>query len=106
MTPCFMRHIFRTLFIIVNSGIFMPIQPFCGIFRTQCNSCIFKALPYSESGISTIIHNMFETNFSFHLKQRTTGKVQFLLFRRFLLLPTKFSFLEKDLALYNNFMKF
>ena len=74
MTPCIMRHIFRTLLLIVNSGIFMLIQPFCGIFRTQCNSCIFKALPYSESGISTTIHNIFETNFSFHLKQRTTGK--------------------------------
>ena len=40
------------------------------------------------------IHQIFETSSSFHVKQCTTGKVQFLLFRRFLLEPTKFSFLK------------
>ena len=44
----------------------------------------------------TIIHNMLETNSSFHVKQRTTGKVQFPFFRRLLLVPTKFSFHEED----------
>ena len=41
---------------------------------------------------ATIIHKIFETNSSFHVKQRTPGKVQFLFFRRFLLVLTKFSF--------------
>ena len=25
------------------------IQPYCGIFRTLCNSCIFRTMPYSKS---------------------------------------------------------
>ena len=29
--------------------LFRHIQPYCGIFKTMCNSCIFKTLPYSES---------------------------------------------------------
>ena len=45
---------------------------------------------------STIIHKIFETNSSFHLKYSTTGKVQFLFFRRFLLVLTKFSFRVED----------
>ena len=36
----------------------------------------------------TTIHKIFETNSSFHAKQRTTGK--FLFFRRFLLVLTNF----------------
>ena len=44
----------------------------------------------------TIIHRAFETNSSFHVKQRTTAKVQFLYFRRFLLVLTKLSFREGD----------
>ena len=56
-----MRHIqnpglFRTLSFIINSDIFSHIhvlfkhiQPYCGIFGTLCNSCIFKTLLYSES---------------------------------------------------------
>ena len=44
--------------IIINSNIFrhihvllrhIPIKPYCGIFSTLCNSCIFSTLPYSES---------------------------------------------------------
>ena len=53
---CIIWYIFRTLFIIVNSDIFnhihalfRHIQPYCGIFRTLCNSCIFKTLSYSKS---------------------------------------------------------
>ena len=45
---------------------------------------------------TTIIHKIFKGNSSFHVKIRTTGKVQFLFFRRFLLVLTKFSFREKD----------
>ena len=39
---------------------------------------------------------IFETNSSFHVKQCTTGKLQFLFFRSFLLVLTKFSFWGKD----------
>ena len=43
----------RTM-IIVNLDIvayhvlFRHIQPYCGIFRTLCNSCIFRTLSYSK----------------------------------------------------------
>ena len=47
---------FRTLSIIVYSDtfrhisvLFGHIQPYCDIFKTLCNSCIFRTLPYSES---------------------------------------------------------
>ena len=46
----------RALSIIVNSDIFRHtqvlfrrIQPYCGIFRILCSSCIFRTLPYLES---------------------------------------------------------
>ena len=42
----------------------------------------------------TIIHKIFETNSSFHVKKRPTGEVQILFFRRFLLVLTKFPFQE------------
>ena len=54
----------------------------------------------------TTIHKVLETNSSFHVKERTTGKVQFLFFRKFLLLLTKFSFWEEDRGLGNNSVKF
>ena len=53
-----------------------------------------------------IIHKVLETNSSFHVKERTTGKVQVLFFRKFLLLLTKFSFWEEDRGLGNNSVKF
>ena len=54
----------------------------------------------------TIIHKTFEINSGFHVKERTAGKVQFLFFKNFLLVLTKFSFRDEDLALGNNSMKF
>ena len=39
-----------------------------------------------------IIHKIFETNSSFHVKQGTTRKIQFLFFKMFLLVATKFLF--------------
>ena len=39
----------------------------------------------SEFVISTSIHKILEINSSFHVKQRTTGKVQFLFFSSCLL---------------------
>ena len=44
---------------------------------------------------------IFETNSNFHIKQRTSGKVQFLLFI-FLVVLTKFLFWEED---YNHLQK-
>ena len=41
---------------------------------------------------STTMDKIFETISSLHVKQHTTGKVQFLLFSSFLLVLTKFSF--------------
>ena len=32
-----------------------PIQTYCGIFRTLCNSFIFRTLPYSEFAIFRIL---------------------------------------------------
>ena len=54
----------------------------------------------------TTIHKIFETNSSFHVKQRTTGKVQFVFFSSFLLVLTKFLFWEEGWALGYNSMKF
>ena len=45
---------------------------------------------------ATVIYKIFETKSSFPDKQRTTGKVQFLLFKRFLLILAKLSFWEED----------
>ena len=49
---------------------------------------------------------LFETNTIFLVKQSTTGKVQFLFLRDFLLVLTNFLFLEEDWALGYNSMKF
>ena len=46
--------------------------------------------------IATTTAKMFEKNSSFHVKYRTTGKVQFLFLRSLLLVNTKFSFWEED----------
>ena len=46
-----------------------------------------------------IIHNVSETNSSFHVKWHTTGKVYFLFFKNFLLVLTKFLFGQGDWAL-------
>ena len=45
------------------------------------------------------MNKIFAKNFSFQVKQRTTGEVQFLFSRRFLLVLIKFSFWEEDWAL-------
>ena len=47
-------------------------------------------------GKPTIIQKIFDTNSIFHVKWRTTGKVEFLLFKSFLLTLTKFSFWQED----------
>ena len=42
--------------------------------------------------LGTIIHKIFESNSSFHVEKRTTGKVEFLFSKSFLQVLTKFSF--------------
>ena len=51
-----------------------------------------------------ITHKISETNFSFHVKQRTT--IKFLFFKRILLVLTKLSFWQRDWALDNCSIKF
>ena len=46
-----------------------------------------------------IPHKIFDTNSSFHVKKYTTGKVDFLFFRGFLLLSSKLSFWQGDWTL-------
>ena len=53
-----------------------------------------------------IMDKIFETNSSFHLKQRTTGKAQFLFFRSFLLVSKNILFSEGDRALDRISLKF
>ena len=48
--------------------------------------------------ITTAIYKILETNSSFYVKQRTTGKVQFLFFSSFMLILTKFSFSGENWA--------
>ena len=55
---------------------------------------------------ATTIHKIFEANSTFYVKQRTTEKVQFLIFSSFLLVLTKFPFWELHCALGYNSMKF
>ena len=55
---------------------------------------------------TTSTDKIFEKNSSFHVKWRTTGKVQFLFSRSLLLVLTKFSFWEEDWALGYTSMKF
>ena len=54
----------------------------------------------------TIMTKAFETSSSFHVKWGTTGKVQFLFFKGFLLVLIKFSFWGGDWALGYNYMGF
>ena len=54
----------------------------------------------------TTIHKILKTNSSFYVKQRTTGKVQFLFFSNFLLKLTNFLCREEDWALSYNAIKF
>ena len=54
-----------------------------------------KAFPFSVVTVNdepTIIRKIFETNSGFHVKQRHTGKVQFLFFSSFWLVLKNFSF--------------
>ena len=76
---------YTSLFLLINN-------------ETQCIHLLFlssKSIAYASALIiskvflekknikPTIIHKIFETNSSFHVKQWTMGKVQFLFFRSF-----------------------
>ena len=46
----------------VNYRKFRHIQPYCGIFTTLCNSCIFKILSYFEPKVySELCQGLFRT---------------------------------------------
>ena len=45
-----------------------------------------------------ITHKICETNCSFHVKERTRGKFEFLFFKIYLLVLTKISFLARRLG--------
>ena len=51
----------------------------CGV--SEKKQIIYVEKPWQS--FTTTIHKIFETNSSFHGKQRTTGKVQFLFFSSF-----------------------
>ena len=55
---------------------------------------------------STTIEKIYETNSSFHVKKRSTRKLQFLFFSSFLLVSEKFWVQREDWALGYNSMKF
>ena len=59
-----------------------------------CNINMLQTLEIRRK--STIINKIFETNSRFHVQWHTTGKIQFLFFWRFFLLPTKFSIRGED----------
>ena len=59
-----------------------------------CNVNMLQTLEIRRK--STIINKIFETNSRFHVQWHTTGKIQFLFFRRFFLLPAKFSIRGED----------
>ena len=55
---------------------------------------------------TTASDNIFEKNSSFHVKQHTPGKVQFLFSSSLLLVLAIFSFGDGDWALGYNYMNF
>ena len=78
------------------------------LFDMLPNPSVKMMTSFANLGITTAttIYKIFEANSSFHVKQRTTGKAQFLFFSSFLLVLTIFSFWEEDWALGYNSMKF
>ena len=61
-------------------------------FNKSNDDCAGPRFPF----FTTILAKIYETNFSVGVKQRTMGKVQFLIFSSLLLVSTKFSIWEKD----------
>ena len=84
-----------------------------GYFKGKRNSniSIFEAIFLKQkrwrlSKTITIPDKMCETNSSFHVKYRTTGKVKFPFSRSFVLVLTKFSFWKEGGTLCYNLMQF
>ena len=63
-------------------------------------------MKFSSTVSTTTTNKIFEKISSFHLKQDTTGKVQFLFSQSLLIELTKFSFWEEDWVLGYISMKF
>ena len=67
---------------------------------------LFQSCLLLQTLASTRTHKISETNSSFYVKWRATGKVQFLFLKSFLLVLTKLSFLRGDWTLSYHSMKF
>ena len=65
-----------------------------------------KSPSFQKSLFSTISYKIFETNSSFHVKLRTTGKVYSRFFETFLLVLTTFFSWQEDWTLGYHSMKF
>ena len=66
-----------------------------------------KVTPYHDNSlVTTTADKILQQNFSFQVKQRTTGGAIFLFSRNLQLVLTKFFIWEEDQALGYNFMKF
>ena len=62
---------------------------------TKCHLCIYSQPRCLQGDLSTIIHKIFETNSSFHVKQRTTGNFSFYFSRGFCQYQQNFHFGRK-----------
>ena len=95
---------------------YVPTESNPADIATRCNKKVkfnevlwFKGasfLTQEEKCWPTITHKIFETNPSFDVKERTTGKVSFLFFKPFPLVLTKLSFWQEDWALGYHSKKF
>ena len=61
------------------------------LYLYYCLNISFSDLEFHQR--ATIINKVFETNSSFYVKLRSTGKVQLMFFRSFMLVLAEFSFL-------------
>ena len=85
----------------INFSAFLKIS--CSNFRLKLRerswvTKVLEQIKFEEVWVrsknmfpETITHKIFDTNSSFHVKQHTTRKLKFLIFRRFLLVLKSFS---------------
>ena len=99
---CIFQHIEAYSDIVKLSVIFTN---YSGIFKTLCNPGIFSTLVYSKLWYIQNQNNIQNSHsftkylrltLIFHVTQRTTGKLQSLFIKSFLLVLTKFLFWQGD----------
>ena len=76
---------------------------FCFLFVFEIEISVFFQI---TKKFTAIPDKIFETNSSFHVKQHTAGKIQFLFLRVFLPVLAKLSFWAGDWALGYNSLNF